>query len=188
MPALRHSPMPISDLTARATAGDKDAWQELVTRHAPVVWAVIRAHRLGNADAADVWQNAWAALAGNLPRLRRPDRLPAWLATTTRRECLRVLRQLKREVLTNEIEIPGVDPEPPAFTEARDRLLWQAFAQLPRQCRNLLGLMVHAPELTYAQVSKALGLQAASMGRTRGRCLDQLRRKLILMGGGPNDL
>jgi RNA polymerase sigma factor (sigma-70 family) len=180
--------MPISDLTTRATAGDNDAWQELVREHAPIVWAVIRAHRLRGADAADVWQNAWTALAGNLPKLRKPDRLPGWLATTTRRECLRVMRQLKREVLTDELEIPGTDPEPPIFTVARDQLLWQAFALLPPKCRDLLGLFVHAPELTYAQVSKALGLKVNSVSRTRGRCLDQLRRKLILMGGGPNDL
>jgi RNA polymerase sigma factor (sigma-70 family) len=183
MPALRHSPMPISDLTARATAGDKDAWRELVDRHAPVVWAVIRAHRLQGADAADVWQNAWAALAGSLPTLRRPDRLSAWLTTTTRRECLRVLRQLNREVLTDRLELPGTDQEPPILTAARDKLLWQAFASLPHRCRDLLGLMVHAPELTYAQVSRALGLRANSLSRTRGRCLDQLRRKLLLMGG-----
>jgi RNA polymerase sigma factor (sigma-70 family) len=180
--------MPISDLTARATAGDKDAWRELVDQHAPIVWAVIRAHRLQGADAADVWQNAWTALAVTLPKLRRPDRLSAWLTTTTRRECLRVLRQLKREVLTDEIEVPDVDPEPPVFTVARDKLLWQAFALLPPMCRNLLGLMAHAPELTYAQLSRALGLKVNSLSVTRTRCLDQLRRKLVLMGGGPHDL
>jgi RNA polymerase sigma factor (sigma-70 family) len=176
--------MPTTDLTALATTGDEGAWQELVHAHAPIVWAVIRAHRLRGADAADVWQNAWAALAGNLPKLRRPDRLSAWLATTTRRECLRVLRQLRREVLTDEWEL-AADPGPAIVTTARDQLLWQAFAKLPQRCRDLLGLFVHAPELTYAQVSKALGLKENSVHRTRTRCVDQLRTKLLLMGGGP---
>lgn len=173
--------MPISDLVDRATTGDKDAWRELVARHTPAVWAVIRAHRLRGPDAADVMQNTWAALTENLDRLRRPDRLSAWLATTARRECLRVLVQSRREVPSHDVEPPAQD----AFHGDGDLLLWEALGRLPRRCRELISLMVHAPELTYVQVSRALGIQVTSLSRTRGRCLDHLRRKLALMGGDP---
>jgi RNA polymerase sigma factor (sigma-70 family) len=185
MPALRHIHMLTSELITRARAGDADAWQELVSRHAPLVWAVARAHRLRRADAVDVTQNTWAALAEHLPRLRRPDRLTAWLATTTRRECLRVLLRGRREVPLDDLEVPGADPEPPVFRTERERLLWDALWLMPRRCRELLSLLAHAPQLTYVQVSRALGLKVTSLGRTRGRCLDQLRRKLTLMGGAP---
>lgn len=173
--------MPISDLVDRASTGDRDAWRELVDRHTPVVWAVIRAHRLRGADAADVMQNTWVALTEHLPGLRRPDRLPAWLATTARRECLRVLGQGRREVPLEDVEPPAPD----TFRGDGDTLLWEALSRMPRRCRELLSLLVHAPELTYVQVSRALGIKVTSMSRTKGRCLDQLRRKLVLMGGEP---
>lgn len=176
--------MLLSELITRASTGDEQAWHELVRRHAAVVWSVTRAHRLRGADAADASQNTWTALAEHLPKLRRPERLPAWLATTARRECLRVLLRGRREVPLDDLEIPGADPEPPIFRAARDRLLWQAFSLLPLRCRQLLGLLAHAPDLTYVQVSRALGVNVGSIGRTRGRCLDQLRRKLTILGGG----
>jgi RNA polymerase sigma factor (sigma-70 family) len=175
--------MPISDLVDRASTGDKDAWRELVDRHTPIVWAVIRAHRLRSADAADVMQNTWVALTENLTNLRRPDRLPAWLATTARRECLRVLTQSRRELPLDDLEPP--DPAPPVFHSDGEQQVWEALGRMPRRCRELLGLLVHAPELTYVQVSRALGIKVTSLSRTKGRCLDQLRRKLILMGGDP---
>lgn len=185
MPALRHTPMRLSELITRATTGDEQAWHELVREHSPIVWAVTRAHRLRGADAADASQNTWAALAEHLPKLRKPERLPAWLATTARRECLRIMLRGRREVPLDDVEIPTADPEPPALRSARDQLLWRAFAMLPLRCRQLLGLLAHAPELTYVQLSRALGININSIGRTRGRCLDQLRRKLTILGGGP---
>lgn len=171
--------MPNTDLVGRASTGDKNAWRELVARHTPLVWAVIRAHRLHGADAADVMQSTWAALAENLPRLRRPERLPAWLATTARRECVRVLLQARREVLGEDVE----PRTPPAFHSDDERLVWEALGSLPRRCRELLSLVVHAPELTYVQVSRALGIEVASVSRTRGRCVDQLRRRLTALTG-----
>jgi RNA polymerase sigma factor (sigma-70 family) len=184
-PALRHIPMLLSELITRANTGDEDAWHELVRQHAAIVWAVTRAHRLRGADAADASQNTWVALAEHLPKLRKPDRLPAWLATTARRECLRIMLRGRREVPLDDLEVPGADPEPPVLRSDRDQLLWRAFGLLPLRCRQLLGLLAHAPELTYLQVSRALGININSIGRTRGRCLDQLRRKLVILGGGP---
>lgn len=167
-----------------ASAGDEAAWRTLVDKYTPVVWAVARAHRLQGADAADAVQNTWLALAEHLPRLRRPDRVSAWLTTTTRRECLRILLRGRREFPLDTFDIP-VTPEPPIFRETRDRLLWQAFAKLPSRCRKLLSLLAHSPELTYVQLSRALGLQVTSIGRTRGRCLNELRHQFTRLGGTP---
>jgi RNA polymerase sigma factor (sigma-70 family) len=190
--------MMLSELITRATTGDEQAWHELVHQHAAVVWSVTRAHRLRGADAADASQNTWAALAEHLPKLRKPDRLPAWLATTARRECLKILKRERREFPQenldpttankqnqnqNQNQNEGQDQDPPIFRTIRDQLLWQAFNQLPKRCRQLLALLAHAPELTYVQLSKALGLNLTSIGKTRGRCLTQLRQKLKTQEG-----
>jgi len=44
------------------------------------------------ADAQDAAQTVWLNLVGHLDSLRDPAALPGWLATTTRRECGRILR------------------------------------------------------------------------------------------------
>ena len=81
-----------ADLVFAAKAGDSQAWNALVDRFASTVWAVARAHRLSAADAADVSQTTWMRLVEHLDRIEQPERVGAWLATTARRESLRILR------------------------------------------------------------------------------------------------
>ena len=81
----------VIDLVAAARDGDKQAWDALVERYAPLVWSICRRHRLSRADADDVAQSVWLRLVDQLDRVREPAALPGWLATTTRRECIRVL-------------------------------------------------------------------------------------------------
>jgi RNA polymerase sigma factor (sigma-70 family) len=79
-------------LVSRATNGDRQAWDGLVERYAPLIWSICRRHGLGDADAEDVGQSIWLKLVDQLDKIRVPAALPGWLATTTRRECGRVLR------------------------------------------------------------------------------------------------
>src|SRR5271156_894846 len=90
-PPVRDAP-PITDLVTRARNGDKQAWDALVERYAPLIWSICRRHRLDHADADDVGQSVWLHLVEQLDRIRDPAALPGWLATTTRRECSRALR------------------------------------------------------------------------------------------------
>jgi DNA-directed RNA polymerase specialized sigma24 family protein len=82
----------VTDLVTRASTGDKQAWDALVGRYAPLIWSICGRYRLGRADAEDVGQSVWLRLAGQLEMIRDPAALPGWLATTTSRECGRVLR------------------------------------------------------------------------------------------------
>ncbi|MDQ3402192.1 MAG: sigma-70 family RNA polymerase sigma factor [Actinomycetota bacterium] len=176
-----------AELVRRAAAGDQGCWRELVTRYGPMVWRVARLHRLDDADAGDVSQCTWIALAEHIERLREPERVAAWLVTTARRESLRVLRRRGREVPSaDELEVVDIArygwPEATTLRSERDDVLWRAFGGLSDRCRSLLGLLAFAPELSYSQLAEALGLAATSVGRTRGRCLDVLRRKLSVLG------
>ena len=84
--------LPVTDLVISARNGEKQAWDELVERYAPLIWSICRRHRLDGADAEDVGQMVWPHLVDQLDNLRDPAALPGWLATTARRECLRVLQ------------------------------------------------------------------------------------------------
>ena len=83
---------PVTDRVTRARNGDKQAWDDLVERYAPLVWSICRRHQLSDTDVGDVHQSVWLQLVSQLDKIRDPAALPGWLATTTRRECGRVLR------------------------------------------------------------------------------------------------
>lgn len=169
----------LDQLVRAAAGGDQSAWNELVERFQGLVWATARAHRLTRADAADVAQTVWLRLVENLDRIRDPERLGAWLATTARRECLRYIRLHGREQLSDETDVfeaPAEDPlEVALLTEERDAALWQAFTRLSERCQTLLRLLVSEDEPSYESIGAALGMPIGAIGPTRMRCLDKLR-------------
>jgi RNA polymerase sigma factor (sigma-70 family) len=171
--------MNLDQLIRAAAAGDQSAWNELVERFQGLVWATARSFRLSRADAADVAQTTWLRLVENLDRIREPERLAGWLATTARREALRHLRLHGRELASDEADLfesPVDDPlEVALLAEERDTALWRAFAQLSERCQTLLRLLVSEDEPSYEAIGAALDMPIGAIGPTRMRCLDKLR-------------
>ncbi|AHI01769.1 RNA polymerase sigma factor [Kutzneria albida] len=175
----------VGPLVLAAIEGDRGAAGELVARYSPTLWAVARAHRLSPADAADVVQNTWLAFHEKAHTIRDREAVAGWLATTARRESLRLLAGRRREIPVEELREPEPNwdgPEPRAVLADRDRTLWHAFGQLPERCQQVLRLLAHSPELTAEQVGTAVGLAPGSIAKTRLRCLRVLRRKAALAG------
>jgi RNA polymerase sigma factor (sigma-70 family) len=170
-------------LVLAANDGDQHAWTELVSRYGNMVWSIARAHRLDSSDAADVSQTVWLKLVENLDRLKEPDHVGGWLSTTTRHECLRVLRRSGRERPDPDLGLdqqPADDPSPEhvVIEDERRRRLWSALDRLSERCRVLLRALAHSPEASYADVAAALEMPVGSIGPTRLRCLERLRRVL----------
>jgi RNA polymerase sigma factor (sigma-70 family) len=171
----------IAGLVARAAVGDQKAWNEIVDRYTSLLWAVGRAYRLSTADVSDITQTTWLRLLENLGRIREPERLPGWLATTARRECLRVLRRSGREtpgwdepVLADRPD-HSIEPLDEALlTDERDSELWRCFLRLTERCQRLLRVLMAVEPPSYAEVSAALDLPIGSIGPTRMRCLRDL--------------
>jgi RNA polymerase sigma factor (sigma-70 family) len=173
----------VIDLVIRARHGDKQAWDVLVTRYAPLVWSICRRHRLADADAQDVGQNVWLRMVDQLDRIRDPAALPGWLATVTRRECLRVLRTARGPLTGWHDPDAETVPDEQAGTAEQELLaaerhaaLRAAFRDLPPSSRQLILLLAEDPPVPYAQISARLGIPIGSIGPTRRRCLDKLRR------------
>jgi RNA polymerase sigma factor (sigma-70 family) len=168
------------ELLARAAGGDQAAWDAIVDRFSGLVWATARAHRLSRDDAADVAQTTWLRLVEHLDRIRDPERLGAWLATTARHESLRVIRRGGREQPTDEpdlFEAPDDDTVDKLLLEQeRDGALWRAFASLSDRCKTLLRILLADEPPSYEEVAAALGMPVGAIGPTRMRCLDRLRR------------
>ncbi len=179
---MRHD-QPITDLVTRASRGDQRAWDDLVERYAPLVWSVCRRYQLSSADAEDVHQTVWLQLVSRLDKIRDPAALPGWLATTTRRECLRVLRAARGPRAVEHVPDAETIPDQQAgladqeLLEAeRHAALRAALARLPPGYQRLIGKLIEDPPLTYAQIGASLNIPVGSIGPLRGRCLDRLRR------------
>ena len=172
----------VAELVGAAIDGDAAAWNAVVDRFAGLVWAIARRHRLSAADAADVSQTTWLRLVEHLERIEKPERIGAWLATTARHESLRVLRLANRSVpVPNEDFIdltradePGVDA---ALLEAdRDHELDELVKSLPLRCRELLQVLMDHDAPNYVDVGSQIGMPTGSIGPTRARCLERIRR------------
>ena len=170
-------------LVNRARQDDKAAWDELVERFAPLVWSICRRYRLSRSDAEDVSQVVWLRLVEHLSALREPAALPGWIATTAQRECLRLLRVARQdEPLDQFAGDRGVADEHTVAVEEEVLIHEQyaaaraALAQMPPQCQMLLTMLLQDPPVPYGEISQALDMPVGSIGPSRGRCLDRLRK------------
>lgn len=174
----------MDELVRHARQGDQLAWNQIVARYSGLLWAVTRSYRLARAQADDVAQTCWLRLVEHLDRIQDPEHLGAWLATTARRESLRVLRAAAREapvpdeVTASMLDIEVDSPELLAVLSDQATRLWQAFRRLPEHCFRLLRSLLATPAPSYAEVSAALGIPIGSIGPTRMRCLKLLRSQL----------
>jgi RNA polymerase sigma factor (sigma-70 family) len=173
---------PVATLVMHARAGDDRAWAGLVDRYAPLIWSICRRYGLGAVDAQDVGQSVWLHLVNHLGRIREPAAIPGWLATTTRRECQRVLstarlphaagQELDREDVADDL---AATVDHLLLEAERHAALREAVAHLSALDRRLIALLVEDPPVPYAEISARLGIPIGSIGPYRGRCLDKLR-------------
>ena len=173
-------------LVTRARAGDQQAWNALVERYAPLVWSICRRYQLGGADASDVGQNVWLHLVDQLGNIRDPAALPGWLATTTRRECGLVLCARRSPPAVQVLDAENIPDQHTGLAEhellvaERHAALREAFTDLPSRCQRLIGMLTEDPPVPYAKISAELGIPIGSIGPTRRRCLDELRRHPLI--------
>jgi RNA polymerase sigma factor (sigma-70 family) len=186
-----------AELVAHCRGGEEAAWRVLVARYQRLVFTVPRRAGLAEADAAEVFQATFTALFEQLDGLQQADRLHAWLVTTARRQTLQQLDRLRRHAavplgapLLSEdgsvIDDPHEPADPDALApperleelQAHDRVR-RALDSLDRRSRELLSyLYLSDPPLTYEEVADRMGMALGSVGPTRNRCMEKLRRAL----------
>ena len=174
--------LPVADLVTRAKKGEQQAWDALVERYAPLIWSICRRYRLDRADAEDVGQRIWLQFVNHLGAIRDPAALPGWLATTTRRECGRVVRAARGPQAAGQL-LDASTPDKQTTTAEQELLaaerhaaLREAFTCLSPSRQQLMAMLIEDPPVPYAEISARLGIPVSSIGPTRRRCLDQLRR------------
>lgn len=170
---------PATQLLECAAHGMESAWREIVDRFSPLVLTVCRRYGISGVDIQDVAGEVWLRLLTKMSTIQDPNALPGWLLTTTRNECLALLRTTSRQIptdtdLVGEPYHPQLDAN--LIDDERRHAARQALAHLPRRDQQLLSMLFSDPPKPYKEISSTLGIPVGAIGPTRARCLDRARR------------
>ncbi len=171
-------------LIERCALGEADAWGVLVERYTKLVYSVPRRYGLPSADCDDIHQAVFANLVSNISKLKNPQALPAWLITTSHRECWRIGR-VRSRILNTDSDFVSVSDPPESVVEEieEQQLVRVGLDQLGGRCQELLLMLFGGSEkCDYEKVAVHLGIPMGSIGPTRARCLEKLGVILKKMG------
>jgi RNA polymerase sigma factor (sigma-70 family) len=186
-------PLPLDDrkLIEGCLRGDSKAWEALILRYQRLIYSIPLRNGFSPVDAADVFQAVCLKLLERLPTVRDYEKLSSWIMTTTRRECWRVAAERRREGQTplydddyeKDILARLEATEPLADQQRilyeRQQAVREALAQLSERCRRLLTLLFYNKEdMSYAEIARQIGAPVNSIGPTRARCLEKLKKIL----------
>ncbi len=183
-----------AELMARCRQGSHRAWQSLVRRFQSLVYTVARRGGLDEDAAADVFQTCFERLWERLDDLQDDAKVRAWLVTTAKHETWAQARQQRRWVSAeagNDAEddvgerwIDRIPDDSPLADEQLEALQMQhrlrcALQQLDERQRAFAELVFLQEEpLPYEVIAQRLGMPQGSIGPTRARLLQRLRRWL----------
>ena len=181
--------LPDPELIEACLNGKDQAWEALLTRFQRLIYSIPFRYGLSEHDANDIFQNVSLLLLENLHVLRDRQRLGAWLAITTRRECWRMTRRQRNITVSqetafvNEHVTEKVPSEEDFLTLESQSNIRTAVALLGNPCKQLLTLLFYTePKPGYSDVAKELSLPEGSIGPNRARCLEKLMKILVNMG------
>jgi len=175
----------------RARVGDPQAWGDLVQRYSAALTRVALRCGLSPDDAADVVQTTWMICVEKLGQLSDDAALLGWLITITRREAYRVATQVRRCEPCDVDALPvariGRSVDDIAVEVCRrDELaqLSSAIGDLPARQRSVMRLLSGQDRVDYVTAARELGVPVGSLGPTRARAVQRLRRdpRLALAG------
>ena len=175
-------------LVKECLSSNEAAWSALIEKYKALIYSIPVKYGLSQQDASDVFQATCLELLARLPELRKPRALPKWLMQVAHHECYRWKRSQQR-MISRDAEPDLPEPEVPAIAQSmleqtqEEQILREAVRLLSPQCQRLVALLFfETPARPYAEVAKELGLAQGSIGFTREKCLERLRRHLSKAG------
>src|SRR6187399_1460199 len=165
---------PDHDLIQACLRQDQDGWMQLIGRYQRLIYSVARSFCPLPEDTADIFQLVCLELHRSLHQVRNEATLSAWLITVTRRRAYAFLRAKKPLV---PLEDYDAAVETHIHMLEKEYELDRAMCQLPERCERLLRLLYFAvDEPSYVDIARQMQMPVASIGPTRARCLEKLKR------------
>jgi len=175
-------------LVKECLSGNEEAWSLLIDKYKALIYSIPVKYNLSWQEAADVFQATCTELLVRLPELREPRALPKWLMQVAHHECQR-LKRMNQRVVSRDAEPNLLEPQIPPIAESlmqqtqEEQMLREAMMVLTPQCRRLVELLFfETPSRPYTEVAAQLGLAVGSIGFTRQKCIERLRRQLTELG------
>jgi len=165
-----------------AADGDQEAWRTLISHFQGMIAAIGRRHGLGHSDVGELQQTTWLRLIEHMDRIEHPERIGGWLATTARRETFKLVARGHRfqtgadTMLANMADPASPELDAGPLARERNGKLEAAWNRLRPRCQRLLALLIADDFGGYNTLSEVLDMPIGSIGPTRGRCLEHLRR------------
>ncbi|HJQ71144.1 MAG TPA: sigma-70 family RNA polymerase sigma factor [Blastocatellia bacterium] len=179
------------ELVMACLANNEVAWEVLIARYERLIYSIAIKLRMSPQEAIEVFQSVCFILLKKLSTLRNQERLYSWLITTTTRECWRIRAVRQRDLVPPQSEGPNGSASsadaPTAEQLALERriaheqrqIVWEAISTLPDRCRELIILLFFASEEpSYEDIARRLNMPVSSIGPTRARCLEKLKKIL----------
>jgi RNA polymerase sigma-70 factor (ECF subfamily) len=166
-------------LVGRCRRGDAAAWPEFVRRFSPYVYAIaVRAYRLSEPDAEDVFQEVFIRAWQHLDELRDDTAIRPWLGQLTRRVAIDRLRAGTREQARSEVEGELAMSAEDEMVRLEDAVaVRQAIARLPALQRDVVERCFLRGE-SYAEIAAALGIAEGTVASRICRARERLRATL----------
>ena len=188
-PTKKSTPAPDDRrLVKECLAGHEEAWSSLIEKYKALIYSIPVKYGLPPHEAAEVFQGTCVELLTRLPELREPRALPKWLMQVAHHQCYRWKRQQQR-VVSRDADETLPEPTTPAIADSlvqqtqEEQMLREAVVKLSPQCRRLVELLfLETPPRPYGEVAAELGLAPGSIGFTRQKCIERLRRYLDELG------
>jgi RNA polymerase sigma-70 factor, ECF subfamily len=169
------------DLVARARAGDRAAFAQLVERHAPALRRACRRALRDPDAAADAAQDAVLTALLSLERLRDGDRFGAWLVGTGLNHCRHALRTRPRAHADlgedDRTAAPAEDLDAALDADAAAARIRAAIATLPPGQRAAVELFYLAG-LTHAEAAAHLDVPPGAVKARLHKARHSLRDRL----------
>lgn len=182
---------PPGKLVGLCLANRAGAWEEFVRRYADLIYSTIQAKiGLHEEDRADAFQNTILSIYQNLHTLRDTDRLVAWIIRIAYYQGVdRVRARIRaRETAIGDLapedlhhrrdaDVDSIPPDDLQIRLERAQRARETMTLLPEKCRHLFHqLFYEDPTPEYSEISRRVGIPIGSIGPTRARCLEKMRR------------
>ncbi len=182
---IRRAQHTLEELVRLCRQSDEPAWHELIDLVGPVIFALCRRSRLTRDESFDIYGQVCLELVKSIDSIREAEKLPAVVATITRRQIYSFYQKLRMvEIVGDEsLELVADDcadhPEKVYEQARRRQALLAAMSELnDRDFRLLTALFLDPEEPSYKEIARALKMPVSSIGPLRGKALDKLCRIL----------
>ncbi len=176
-------------MVARVRAADARAWEQFVELYGPLLFFWARRGGLNAADAADLTQDVFLAIARSIDRFdKAKGSLRGWMLTIVRNKVADHYRQRPAavagggtEFLRRLQELPDAAEEAPEEQSQTQALFRRALAQVEAEFERRTWMAfwrVVVEGQDTAAVAADLGLSASSVRQAKSRVLRRLREQL----------